>query len=166
MLAATAWWFLGEHGQAIRHLREQLRIDSTFMGAQLLLALVLADGARPAEALREAEQAGILADPNNGLQAFTTLLLGLCGQTARAEALLLRRLSEEGKDPRMTSLWGLAALTLGKESIAGSLLERAVRQRCGLAPFVWQMPGMRRHGDSSALGQFQASMTKHFRCPF
>jgi DNA-binding winged helix-turn-helix (wHTH) protein len=166
MLAATAWWFLGEHDNAIGHLREQLRIDSNLVGARLLLALVLADGARPAEAMREMERSGILADADQGLQPFSALLLGLCGNKAQGEALLRSSLAASVADQGMTSLLGLAALCLGKEAIAANLLERAVRQRCGLAPFVRQMPGLRRHGDSQALGRFQAAMTKHFRCPF
>jgi tetratricopeptide (TPR) repeat protein len=164
MLAATAWWLMGDHGTAIRHLREQLGIDPNLLGTRLLLALVLADGARPAEALRELETSGLLADPDHTLQGFTALLLGLCGKPAQGEALLRRSLAEGQADLRMTSLWGLAALVLGKEAIAANLLDQAVRQRCGLAPFVRQMPGLRRLGDSEALRQFQASMTKHFHC--
>ena len=116
--------------------------------------------------MRELESTGILADPDGGLPAYTTLVLGLCGKTMQAEALLQRALAAKEPDPAMTSLWGLAAVVLGKENIAATLLEKAARQRCGLAPFVQHMPIVRRHADSPALEQFQAAMAKQFRCAF
>jgi len=165
MLAALACWFLGQQGKAIAHLREQLRIDASFVGARLILAHVLADSERPDEALRELEASGILLDPGSGLQAFTALILALCGQTAEATWHLRRALGDGNQAGIMTSLWGLTALTLGDEAHAANLLEQAVRNRCGLAPFVRHLPGLRRrHAGSPALDHFQAAMTNRFRC--
>jgi tetratricopeptide (TPR) repeat protein len=163
LLTAVASWFHGEHDKASSHLREQLSIDADMAGARLILALVLADGERPVEALRELEASAIPADPINGLQAFTALILALCGNTAQA-AVHLRRALEDGHQASvMTSLWGLTALVLGEEEWATKLLDHAVRSRCGLAPFVQHMPSLRRHSGSPALACFQAAMTNRFR---
>jgi DNA-binding winged helix-turn-helix (wHTH) protein len=166
LLTAVARWFLGDHDKASHHLREQLSIDSTLAGARLLLALVLADGERPAEALRELEASAIPADPVNGLQAFTALILALCGKTAPATALLHSARDDAEQAAVMTSLWGLTAVVLGQEECATTLLEQAVAHRCGLAPFVRHLPSLRRHGDSPALARFDAAMTNRFRCTF
>lgn len=164
MLAATAWWFGEEPDKAVTHLREQLRIDGSLVGTRLMLALVLADSGRPAEALRELD-ATIPEERDGALQGFVALVLALCDKRAQAAALLRRGLG--GHQARvMTSLWGLAALALGDEASASGLLERAVRDRCGLAPFVRHLPGLRRYADSPALERFQTAMTKRFRCTF
>jgi DNA-binding winged helix-turn-helix (wHTH) protein len=163
LLTAVASWFHGDHDKASSHLREQLSIDADMAGARLILALVLADGEQPVEALRELEASAIPADPVNGLQAFTALIQALCGHTAQASGHL-RRAREDGHQARvMTSLWGLTALVLGEEEWAANLLEQAVRSRCGLAPFVRHMPSLRRHTGSPALARFQAAMTNRFR---
>jgi DNA-binding winged helix-turn-helix (wHTH) protein/tetratricopeptide (TPR) repeat protein len=166
LLTAVASWFLGDHEKAIRHLREQLSIDSSLAGARLLLALVLADGERPAEALRELEASAIPADPVNGLQAFTALILALCGKSAAATVLLQGARDDAQQATIMTSLWGLTALVLGQEKCAARLLEEAVINRCGLAPFVRHLPSLRRHEDSPALAGFKEAMTNRFRCTF
>lgn len=166
MLTAVACWFQGEHDQAIRHLREQLSIDASLAGVRLVLALVLADAAQTAEALRELEASAIPADPVNGMQAFTALILALCGKTAQAAALLRRALDDRQQAEAMTSLWGLTALVLGEEACAETLLEQAVRNRCGLAPFVRHLPMLERHASSPALQRFQAAITNRFRCTF
>jgi DNA-binding winged helix-turn-helix (wHTH) protein len=166
LLTAVASLHLGEHGKAVNHLREQLNIDGSLAGARLILALVLADGGRPAEALRELEASTIPADPVNGLQAFTALILALCGKTAQATSLLRGALDDDQEASVMTSLWGLTALVLGQEASAATLLEQAVRNRCGLAPFVRHLPSLRRYTSSPALSGFQAAMTNRFRCTF
>ncbi|MFN9547726.1 MAG: winged helix-turn-helix domain-containing protein [Cyanobacteriota bacterium] len=166
MLTAVACWFHGEHSKAIGYLREQLSIDANLTGARLILALVLADAQHSAEALRQLEASSISTDPINGLQAFTALILALCGKTAQAGAHLRKALSDGHQTRDMTSLWGLTALTLGEEACAASLLERAVRNRCGLAPFVRHLPMLRRRASSPALVQFQTAMTNRFRCTF
>lgn len=166
LLTAVARWFLGDHDKAIRHLREQLSIDSTLAGARLILALVLADGERPTEALRELEASTIPADPVNGLQAFTALILALCGQSAPATVLLQTARDDAEQAAVMTSLWGLTAAVLGREDWAARLLEQAVANRCGLAPFVRHLPSVRRLGESPALAHFEAAMTNRFRCTF
>lgn len=165
MLAAVACWFLGKPGTAITHLREQLSIDASLVGPRLILAHVLADSERPAEALRELEASTNLLDPSSGLQGFTALILALCGQTAEATWHVRRALGDGQQAGIMTSLWGLTALALGDEARAANLLEQAVRNRCGLAPFVRHLPGLqRRHAGSPALEHFQAAMTNRFRC--
>ncbi|MFN9623562.1 MAG: winged helix-turn-helix domain-containing protein [Cyanobacteriota bacterium] len=164
LLTAVASWFLGDHDKAIRHLREQLSIDSTLAGARLILALVLADGERPAEALRELEASAIPADPVNGLQAFTALILALCGKSAGAMALLQGARDDARQAALMTSLWGLTAVVLTREECAASLLEQAVANRCGLAPFVRHLPSLRRHAGSPALARFEEAMTNRFHC--
>jgi DNA-binding winged helix-turn-helix (wHTH) protein len=166
LLAAVACWFQGDHQLAIHHLREQLGIDASLAGARLILALVLADGDQPTEALRELEASAIPADPVNGLQAFTALILALCDQPALASAHLHNALNDGEQIKLMTSLWGLTALTLGEETLAATLLEQAVRDRCGLAPFVRHLPSLRRHAGRPSLLQFQAAMTNRFRCSF
>ncbi|MEB3317013.1 MAG: winged helix-turn-helix domain-containing protein [Cyanobacteriota bacterium] len=166
LLTAVARWHIGDHGQAIHHLREQLNIDSSLAGARLILALVLADGGQPAEALRELEASTIPADPVNGLQAYTALILALCGKTAQATSLLHGALDAGQKAGVMTSLWGLTALVLEQESRAATLLEQAVRNRCGLAPFLRHLPSLGRYASSPALADFQAAMTNRFRCTF
>lgn len=163
-LAATAWWMRDKHDKAIGHLRRQLSIDGGFVGTRLLLALVLADRGRPADALRELEDATITADPEDGLRPFTILILALCGNRARAASGLRRGLSEGAQDGGPLTVWGLAALALGEEAAAEQLLERAVHHRCGLAPFARQLPLLRRLGDSPALERFQAAMAARFRC--
>ncbi|MFN9645657.1 MAG: winged helix-turn-helix domain-containing protein, partial [Cyanobacteriota bacterium] len=164
LLTAVALWFLGENNKARRHLREQLCIDSTLTGSRLILALVLADGERPAEALRELEMSAIPADPVHGLQAFTALIQALCGKTAPAMALLRSARDDAAQAAVMTSMWGLTAVVLGQEECAAKLLEQAVAQRCGLAPFVRHLPSLRRHGGSPALTRFQEALTKRFHC--
>jgi predicted Zn-dependent protease len=167
MLTAVACWFQGEHGKAISHLREQLSIDASLAGVRLILAHVLADAEQPAEALRELEATAISADPINGLEAFTALILALCGKTTQASAHLRRVLADGDQAEVMTSLWGLTALALGDEASASNLLEQAVRNRCGLAPFVRHLPGLRRrHAGSPALARFQEAMTNRFHCSF
>ena len=167
MLTAVACWFQGEHGKAIGHLREQLSIDASLAGVRLILAHVLADAEQPAEALRELEATAISADPINGLEAFSALILALCGKTTQANAHLRRVLADGDQAEVMTSLWGLTALALGDEASASNLLEQAVRNRCGLAPFVRHLPGLRRrHAGSPALARFQEAMTNRFHCSY
>ena len=167
MLTAVACWFQGEYGKAISHLREQLSIDASLAGVRLILAHVLADAEQPAEALRELEATAIPADPSNGLEAFTALILALCGKSTQASAHLRRALANGEQAGVMTSLWGLTALALGEEVAAANLLELAVRNRCGLAPFVRHLPGLqRRHAGSPALARFQEAMTNRFLCSF
>ncbi|MEB3324090.1 MAG: winged helix-turn-helix domain-containing protein [Cyanobacteriota bacterium] len=166
MLTAVASWFHGEHEKAIRYLREQLSIDASLAGARLILAHVLADGGRPTEALRELEILAIPADAPTGLEAFTALVLALCGKTSQASAALRRALADGTQAGVMTSMWGLTALALGDEAAAANLLELAVRNRCGLAPFVRHLPWLRLHAGSPALARFQAAMKNRFRCTF
>lgn len=166
MLAAVASWFQGEHEKAIRYLREQLSIDASLAGARLMLAHVLADGARPAEALQELEIVAIPADAPSGLEAFTALVLALCGKTTQASAALRRAVADGTQAGVMTSLWGLTALALGDDASAANLLDLAVRNRCGLAPFVRHLPWLRHHAGSPALARFQAAMKNRFRCTF
>jgi DNA-binding winged helix-turn-helix (wHTH) protein/tetratricopeptide (TPR) repeat protein len=166
LLAAVAFWLSGDHGLACRHLREQLAIDGSLAGARLVLSLVLADWGQGDNALRELEATAIPADPVNGLQAFTALILALCGEKARARAHLRQAVDDGAQAEEMISLWGLTALALGEEALASDLLDQAVRQRCGLAPFVRHMPGLGRFADSPALAQFQEAMKKRFRCTF
>jgi hypothetical protein len=64
----------------------------------------------------------------------------------------------------MTSLWGLTAVVLTREECAASLLEQAVANRCGLAPFVRHLPRLRRHAGSPALARFEEAMTNRFHC--
>ncbi|MEB3335369.1 MAG: winged helix-turn-helix domain-containing protein [Cyanobacteriota bacterium] len=166
MLTAVASWFHGEHEKAIRYLREQLNIDASLAGARLILAHVLADMTRPAEALRELEILAIPTDASSGLEAFTALVLALCGKTMQASAALRRAVGDGHQAEVMTSLWGLTALALDDEASAANLLELAVRNRCGLAPFVRHLPWLRRHSGSPALIRFQAAMKNRFRCTF
>lgn len=166
MLAATAWWMQAEPERAARALQQQLKIDGRLVAARLLLALVLADSARPIEALKELEVSGIQLDPDNGLQAVVALVLALSGKTAQAAARLRAERSKATPGHTLTSLWGLTALTLGEEEAAASLLEQAVSTRCGLAPFVQHLPGLQRHAGSPAQGRFLTAMTNRFRCTF
>lgn len=166
MLAATAWWQQGNHDRAITCLQKQLQVDGNLMAGRLLLALVLADSARPADALRELEATAIAADPNNGLQAAVALVLAFCGKSAQASARLQASLAQGPERLTMTTLWGLAALAVGDEATAATLLERAVESRCGLAPFVQHIPGLQRYSGSAALDRFQTGMTNRFRRTF
>lgn len=166
LLTATAWWLQGKYNETITCLQQQLHIDGGLVAAKLLLALVLADSARPGEALRELEASGIVANPQNGLQAIVALVLALCGKSAQATARLQAVMAEGHQDHTMTSLWGLTALALEDERAASTLLERAVEERCGLAPLVQHIPGLQRHANSPALGRFKAAMKNRFRCPF
>lgn len=166
LLAATAWWHQGDHGKAITCLQQQLHIDGSLLAARLLLAVVLADAARPADALRELEGAAIVADLHNGLQGIVALVLALCGRSALATARLQSALAHGQQGLTMKSLWGLAALAAGDEKNAERLLESAVIGRCGLAPFVQHMPGLQRYTQSAALAQFQEGMTNRFRRTF
>jgi DNA-binding winged helix-turn-helix (wHTH) protein len=166
LLAAVACWLSGDHGSASRHLREQLAIDGSLTGARLVLALVLADGGEPEEALRELEATAISADPQHGLQGLTATIFALCGQTARAHTLLEHALDDGARAEEMISLWGLTALALGEEALASNLFEQAMRQRCGLAPFVQHMPGLSRFADSPALAHFLGAMKKRFQRTF
>ncbi|MFN6339025.1 MAG: winged helix-turn-helix domain-containing protein [Cyanobacteriota bacterium] len=166
MLASTAWWQLGDHDKAIDCLRKQLSLDGDLLAARLLLALQLADSARRAEALRELEASSIDANPANGLQAVVALILALCGKTAPAVARLRAELAQNNRPHTLTSFWGLAALAAGEEAAAATLLEEAVRNRCGLAPFAQTMPGLQRYAQSPALAQFLSAMTNRFRRTF
>jgi DNA-binding winged helix-turn-helix (wHTH) protein/tetratricopeptide (TPR) repeat protein len=166
LLTAMAWWMQAEHGKAIACLQKQLQIDGHLMAPHLFLALVQADAAQPAEALRQLEASTLAADPHNGLQALTALVLALCGGGAQAKALLKSALGQGNADLTMTSAWGIAAVAVGEEEAASTLLERALQIRCGLAPFLQHFPGLHRYDRSPALGQFRAGMTNRFRCTF
>ena len=166
LLAAMAWWMQAEHGKAIACLQKQLQIDDHLMAPQLFLALVLAEAAHPAEALRQLEASTLPTDPQDGLQALTALVLALCGQRGQAKALLKTALGQGNAELTMTSAWGVTAVAVGEEEAASTLLERALQIRCGLAPFLQHFPGLPRLGDSAALGRFQAGMTNRFRCTF
>jgi DNA-binding winged helix-turn-helix (wHTH) protein len=166
LLAAVACWLSGDHGTAVRHLREQLAIDGSLAGPRLVLSLVLADGEQSDEALRVLEATTIPSDPVNGLPAFTALILALVGQAPKARALLNQALDDGAQAQEMTSLWGLTALALGEDDRAANLLDEAVRQRCGLAPFVRHLPSLSRFEGSPALERFQMAMKNRFRCTF
>ncbi|MEB3260316.1 MAG: winged helix-turn-helix domain-containing protein [Cyanobacteriota bacterium] len=166
LLTAVACWLTGDHGSAIRHLREQLAIDGSLAGARLVLSLVLADGDQPEQALHELEATAISSDPVNGLQALAALILALCGQTARAQTHLRQGIDDGGRSKEMISLWGLTALVLGEDALAANLLDQAVHHRCGLAPFVRHLPSLSRFEDSPALARFQEAMKNRFRCTF
>jgi DNA-binding winged helix-turn-helix (wHTH) protein len=166
LLMAMAWWMQAEQGKAIACLQKQLQIDGHLMAPQLFLALVLADGAHPAEALKLLEGSTLPANPHNDLQALAALVLALCGRPAQARALLKTALAEGNTDLTMTSVWGLAAVAIGEEETATTLLERAVEIRCGLAPFLQHLPALQRLGESTALGRFRAGMTNRFCCTF
>jgi DNA-binding winged helix-turn-helix (wHTH) protein len=166
LLTAVACWMSGDHGNAIRHLREQLAIDGSLAGARLVLSLVLADGDQPEQALRELEATAIPADPVHGLQAFSALILALSGHTSRAQAHLRQVVDDGERSKEMTSLWGLTALALGEDDLAARLLVQAVHQRCGLAPFLRHLPSLSRFESSPALAQFQGAMKNRFRCTF
>jgi DNA-binding winged helix-turn-helix (wHTH) protein len=166
LLTAMAWWMEGEHSKAIACLQKQLQIDGHLVAPKLFLALVLADGAKPAEALNQLEASTLPANPHDPLQALSALCLALCGKRAQAKALLKTSLGQGTADQTMTSVWGLAAVAVGEEETASTLLERALEIRCGLAPFFVHFPGLPRLGDSDALGRFRAGMTNRFRCTF
>ena len=166
LLTAMAWWMEGEHGKAIACLQKQLQIDGHLMAPQLFLALVLADGGQPAEALKQLEASTLPANPHDPLQALIALCLALCGRGAHADALLKAALAEGNADLPMTSVWGLAAVAMGEEETASTLLEGALQIRCGLAPFLQHFPGLPRMGESAALSQFRAEMSNRFRCTF
>lgn len=162
LLVATARWLLGEHGKATDDLRQQLRLDGSLMAPRLLLALVNADAGHAAEALRELEALGLQGHLSEGLEAAVALVLAWSGHSAQALARLRTELARSEGTRTMTSFWGLAALAAGDESAAATLLEEAVRRRCGLAPLVRHLPGLRRHASSQALNRFQAAMTNRF----
>ena len=166
LLTAMAWWMEGEHGKAIACLQKQLQIDGHLMAPQLFLALVLADGGQPAEALKQLEASTLPANPHDPLQALVTLCLALCAKGAQANALLRAGLAQGNADLPMTSVWGLAAVAMGEEETASTLLEGALQIRCGLAPFLQHFPGLPRMGESAALSQFRAEMSNRFRCTF
>ena len=166
LLAATAWWMQREYHKAIACLQKQLEIDDHLVAPHLFLALVLADGERPGEALRELEASHIGADPHDNLQALAALVFALCGRGNQAKALLQTALNHGESPLTMTSVWGLAAVALGDEEAASTLLEQALRSRCGLAPFLPHLPVLEHLAGSPALGRFQAGMKNRFRCTF
>ncbi len=166
LLTAMGWWMEGEHGKAIACLQKQLQIDGHLVAPQLFLALVLADGGQPAEALKQLEASTLSANPHDPLQALAALCLALCGRGGQANALLKAGLAQGNADLPMTSVWGLAAVAMGEEETASTLLERALQFRCGLAPFLQRFPGLPRMGESAALSRFRSGMTNHFRCTF
>jgi DNA-binding winged helix-turn-helix (wHTH) protein len=166
ILAATAWWLQGESDNALACLCKQLHIDGSLVAARLLLALLLADSARPAEALRELDASGIMLDPHSELQAFVAFVLALCGKEVQAARRLQHELETGQQGRRMASLWGLTAVAVGEEEAATTLLEQAVQGRCGLAPIVQHMRSLHRYTSSPALDRFQAAMTNRFRCTF
>ena len=65
----------------------------------------------------------------------------------------------------MATFWGLVAVSLGEDAAATRLLERAIQERCGLAPLVWHWSGLDRLGDSAALRSFRAGMAGQFHRP-
>lgn len=165
LLAATAFWFQGHHGQAIAALRELLSIDR-LVAPSLLLALVLAESGRTREALETLETAAMAGGRLPSQQAVVALVLGLCGQTSQAAARLRSGLAQQKQQLPMTTVWGIAALAAGEEETASDLLDKAMGLRCGLAPFVQRFPTLDRYGQSPALSRFQAGMAKRFRCTF
>ena len=165
-------WFLsgliqlqmGRLDGAITTLRRPLRLDSTLTAPRWLLALSLAQANRSKEALQELAQCRLAEPQPDSLQAASALVLALCGEGERAADKLSAALHHGGgREPlAMATLWGLVAVSLGEDGVAARLLEQAVQERCGLAPFVWHWSGLDRLGDSAALSAFRERMALQF----
>jgi len=165
-------WFLagliqlqmGRLDGAITTLRRPLRLDSTLTAPRWLLALSLAQANRSKEALQELAQCRLAEPQPHSLQAASALVLALCGEGERAADMLSAALHHGGgREPlAMATLWGLVAVSLGEDGVAARLLEQAVQERCGSAPFVWHWSGLDRLGDSAALRAFRERMALQF----
>jgi tetratricopeptide (TPR) repeat protein len=167
-------WFLagliqlqmGRLDGAISTLRKPLRLDSALTAPRWLLALSLAQANRSKEALQELAQCRLAEPKQDSLQAASALVLALSGEGERAADKLGAALRGGGREPlAMATLWGLVAVSLGEDGVAARLLERAVQERCGLAPFVWHWSGLDRLGDNAALLAFRERMAGQFHRP-
>jgi DNA-binding winged helix-turn-helix (wHTH) protein/tetratricopeptide (TPR) repeat protein len=162
-LAGLSQLQMGRLDGAIATLRQPLRLDSNLAAPRWLLALSLAQANRSKEALQELAQCRLAEPQPNSHQAAAALVLALSGEGERAAGLLGAALRSSGAEPlAMTSFWGLVAVSLGEDAAAARLLERAIQERCGLAPLVWQWSGLDRLGDSAALRAFRAGMALQF----
>ena len=164
-------WFLGGLCQlqmgrldgAIATLRQPLRLDASLAAPRWLLALSLAQANRGKEALQELAQCRLIEPQQDTHLAAAALVLALSGEGERAAGLLGAALRSSGSEPlAMATFWGLVAVSLGEDAAAARLLERAIRERCGLAPIVWNWSGLDRLGDSAALRAFRAEMAGQF----
>jgi len=165
-------WFLSGLSQlqmghldgAITTLGNLLRVDSAMTAPRWLLALSLAQANRCKEALQELAQCRLAESQPDSFQAASALVLALSGEGERAADQLsaaLRR-GGGGQPLTMATLWGLVAVSLGEDAAAAHLLERAIQERCGLAPFAWNWSGLDRLGDSAALRAFRTRMALQF----
>jgi DNA-binding winged helix-turn-helix (wHTH) protein/tetratricopeptide (TPR) repeat protein len=162
-LAGMSQLQMGRLDGAIATLRQPLRLDSTLAAPRWLLALSLAQANRGKDALQELAQCRLAAEPQpDSHQAAAALVLALSGEGERAAGLLGQALRSGAEPLAMTSFWGLVAVSLGEDAAAACLLERAIQERCGLAPLVWQWSGLDRLGDSAALRAFRARMAGQF----
>lgn len=161
-LAGMSQLHIGRLDGAIATLRQPLRLDPTLTAPRWLLALSLAQANRPKEALHELAQCR-LSEPHPDIHlAAAALVLSLSGEGERAAGLLGAALRSGAEPLAMATFWGLVAVSLGEDGSAARLLERAIQERCGLAPLVWNWSGLDRLGDSAALRAFRAGMAGQF----
>ena len=162
LLAGLSQLQLNRPEEAAAMLRSQLQLDSSLAAPRWLLALCLAQAGRTKEAMQELAECRLAESRQVNLQAATALILTLCGDKQKASNFLASVLRGSERPMTMTSLWGLVAVSLGEEAAAARLLDQAVRDRCGLAPFTWTLSGQMRHGQSPALARFQTRMAGFF----
>lgn len=162
-LASLSQLQLGKPEEAMAMVRNQLQLDASLAAPRWLLALCLAQTGRGKQALQELSQCRLAESEPGNLQAASALVLALSGDNPRASGLLTAALRGSESSMRMTSLWGLVALSLGEEAAASRLLERAVECRCGLAPFAWTWSGLERYGRSPAVQTFRTRMKGFFQ---
>lgn len=162
-LAGLSQLQLGLPEDAITMLRTPLRLDPSLAAPRWLLALSLAQAGKGTDALQVLAKCRLAGSQPVSLQAAPALVLALSGEEARAAGLLATLLRGRDASISMTSLWGLVALTLGDEAAASRLLDQAVTNRCGLAPFLWNWQGGQRHQQSPAWLTFQERMQAIFQ---
>lgn len=162
-LAGLCQLQMGRLDGAIATLRQPLRLDPSLAAPRWLLALSLAQANRGKEALQELAQCRLIEPQQDSHLAAAALVLALSGEGERAAGLLGAALRSSGAEPlAMATFWGLVAVSLGEDAAAARLMERAIRERCGLAPIVWNWIGLDRLGDSAALRAFRAEMAGQF----
>jgi tetratricopeptide (TPR) repeat protein len=161
-LAGLSRLQMGRLDDAIATLRQPLRLDATLAAPRWLLALSLAQANRGKEALQELAQCRLTEPKKDSHLGAAALVLALSGEGERAASLLGAALRSGAEPLAMATFWGLVAVSLGEDAAAARLLERAVQERCGLAPLVWHWSGLDRLGDSAALRAFRAGMAGQF----
>jgi tetratricopeptide (TPR) repeat protein len=165
LVTSLAYAALGEIPAAQQAAEQQLRLNSTFVGSRLFLAMLSALRGDSEAAIAWIEASGVLEKPFQGSLALAAYALAQGRLRPRAQHLLDEALALLPTAPdRAGALgyWGLAALALERSSDAISLLKLSVRRRCYSAPVLLATPFLTPYAPTPAVQLFRERMGRAF----